>query len=147
MIEIGNRPILWHIMRWYGRFGFRRFVICSGFRSEVIKDYFLNYAAMNSDFTVALLLARGASVLAHDPVAADRFARALGPAAAGVRFVTDWQAHLAAADIVIVATRWPEYRALAEAGLAGKIVFDARRMFAPAELDAARYLSIGRRVA
>lgn len=63
MIEIGNRPILWHIMRWYGRFGFRRFVICSGFRSEVIKDYFLNYAAMNSDFTVAL---RGHEVRYHD---------------------------------------------------------------------------------
>ena len=92
---------------------------------------------------VDLLLARGASVLAHDPVAADRFARALGPAA--VRFVTDWQAHLAAADIVIVATRWPEYRALAEANVAGKIVFDARRMFDPAALGAARYLSIGRR--
>lgn len=54
MVEIGNRPILWHIMRWYGRFGFRKFIICTGFRSEVIKEYFLNYRAMNSDFTVAL---------------------------------------------------------------------------------------------
>ncbi len=54
MIDIGNRPILWHIMRCYGRFGFKRFVICTGFRSEVIKDYFLNYNAMNSDFTVQL---------------------------------------------------------------------------------------------
>ena len=54
MVEIGGRPILWHIMRWYGKFGFRRFVICSGFKSEVIKEYFLNYDAMNSDFTVNL---------------------------------------------------------------------------------------------
>jgi len=54
MVEIGGRPILWHIMRSYNNFGFRRFVICSGFKSEVIKDYFLNYDAMNSDFTVNL---------------------------------------------------------------------------------------------
>ncbi len=54
MVEIGGRPILWHIMRWYSRFGFKKFVICTGFKSEVIKDYFLNYDAMNSDFTVNL---------------------------------------------------------------------------------------------
>lgn len=54
MVEVGGRPILWHIMRWYGKFGFRKFVICAGFKSEVIKDYFLNYDAMNSDFTVNL---------------------------------------------------------------------------------------------
>lgn len=55
MVDVGNRPILWHIMRWYGRFGFKRFIICTGFRSEVIKEYFLNYHAMNCDFTVELL--------------------------------------------------------------------------------------------
>jgi glucose-1-phosphate cytidylyltransferase len=54
MLEIGHRPILWHIIRWYGHFGFRKFIICAGFRSEVIKDYFLNYSSMNSDFTVDL---------------------------------------------------------------------------------------------
>jgi glucose-1-phosphate cytidylyltransferase len=54
MVEVGNRPILWHIMRSYSRFGFRRFVICAGFKAEVIKDYFLNYRARNSDFTVSL---------------------------------------------------------------------------------------------
>jgi glucose-1-phosphate cytidylyltransferase len=58
MIEIGNRPILWHIMRSYARYGFRRFVLCLGYRGEVIKDYFLNYAAMNSDLTVDLATAR-----------------------------------------------------------------------------------------
>jgi len=52
MIEIGGRPILWHIMKHYSRFGFRRFVICTGFKSEVIKSYFLNYHSMQSDFTV-----------------------------------------------------------------------------------------------
>lgn len=54
MVEVGGRPILWHIMNRYSRFGFRRFVICAGFKSEVIKEYFLNYDAMNSDFTVNL---------------------------------------------------------------------------------------------
>ena len=54
MVEIGGRPILWHIMRRYSRFGFKKFVVCTGFKSEVIKDYFLNYNAMNSDFTVDL---------------------------------------------------------------------------------------------
>lgn len=52
MVPVGNHPILWHIMRWYSHFGFKRFIICSGFKSEVIKSYFLNYASLNSDFTI-----------------------------------------------------------------------------------------------
>jgi glucose-1-phosphate cytidylyltransferase len=54
MVEIGGKPILWHIMRTYSAHGFHKFVICAGFKSEVIKEYFLNYSAMNSDFTVNL---------------------------------------------------------------------------------------------
>jgi glucose-1-phosphate cytidylyltransferase len=54
MVDVGNRPILWHIMRCYAAYGFKRFIVCAGFKSEVIKDYFLNYDAMNSDFTVSL---------------------------------------------------------------------------------------------
>jgi glucose-1-phosphate cytidylyltransferase len=54
MIEIGGRPLFWHIMRWYGKFGFKKFVICAGLKSEVIKEFFLNYDAMNSDLTVNL---------------------------------------------------------------------------------------------
>ncbi|MGA3206880.1 MAG: glucose-1-phosphate cytidylyltransferase [Syntrophales bacterium] len=54
MIPIGNYPILWHIMKYYNRHGFRKFILCTGFKSEVIKSYFLNYASMNSDFTVNL---------------------------------------------------------------------------------------------
>ena len=54
MIEIGGRPILWHIMRSYAHHGFRRFVLCLGYRGEMIKDYFLHYTSMNSDFTVEL---------------------------------------------------------------------------------------------
>lgn len=54
MVPIGGRPILWHIMRAYARHGFRRFVLCLGYKADVIKAYFLNYASMNSDFTVEL---------------------------------------------------------------------------------------------
>lgn len=54
MVPVGGRPILWHIMRGYARHGFRRFVLCLGYKAEVIKAYFLNYAYMNADFTVDL---------------------------------------------------------------------------------------------
>jgi glucose-1-phosphate cytidylyltransferase len=54
MVPVGNRPILWHIMRTYAHHGFRRFVLCLGYKAEVIKEYFLHYASMNSDFTVEL---------------------------------------------------------------------------------------------
>lgn len=54
MVPIGNHPVLWHIMHLYRRHGFRKFILCTGFKSEVIKAYFLNYASMNSDFTVDL---------------------------------------------------------------------------------------------
>jgi glucose-1-phosphate cytidylyltransferase len=54
MIQIGSRPILWHIMRSYANHGFKKFVLCLGYKSEVIKEYFLHYASMNSDFTVEL---------------------------------------------------------------------------------------------
>jgi glucose-1-phosphate cytidylyltransferase len=54
MVPVGNRPILWHIMRKYASHGFNRFVLCLGYKAEVIKSYFLNYASMNSDFTVGL---------------------------------------------------------------------------------------------
>lgn len=54
MVPVGNHPILWHIMRSYAHHGFKQFVLCTGYKSEVIKSYFLNYASMNSDFTVEL---------------------------------------------------------------------------------------------
>lgn len=54
MVEIGGRPILWHIMKIYAHAGFREFVLCLGYRGNMIKEYFLNYEAMNSDFTISL---------------------------------------------------------------------------------------------
>jgi glucose-1-phosphate cytidylyltransferase len=54
MIQIGRDPILFHIMRYYSRFGFSRFVLCMGYKSEVIRDYFLNFFVRNSDVSIEL---------------------------------------------------------------------------------------------
>ena len=54
MVEIGGRPILWHIMKYYAHHGLRDFVLCLGYRGNMIKEYFLNYEAMNNDCTVCL---------------------------------------------------------------------------------------------
>ena len=54
MIEIGEKPILWHIMKIFGAQGFNDFIICTGYKSYIIKEYFLNYYVYNSDVTVNL---------------------------------------------------------------------------------------------
>ena len=54
MIEIGGRPIIWHIMKHYSSFGIKDFIICSGYKSNVIKDYFINYRANNSSVHIEL---------------------------------------------------------------------------------------------
>lgn len=54
MVEIGGRPILWHIMNHYARYGYKDFVIALGYKGEVIKNYFLQYYALNHNFTIDL---------------------------------------------------------------------------------------------
>jgi glucose-1-phosphate cytidylyltransferase len=54
LVEIGGRPILWHIMKLYDHYGFQDFLLCLGYRGNMIKEYFLNYEAMNNDFTICL---------------------------------------------------------------------------------------------
>jgi glucose-1-phosphate cytidylyltransferase len=54
MVEIGNKPILWHVMKIYAHYGFKDFILCLGYKGEVIKEYFLNYDILNSDFTIKL---------------------------------------------------------------------------------------------
>jgi glucose-1-phosphate cytidylyltransferase len=54
MIEIGDKPILWHIMKIYAAQGFNDFIICLGYKGFVIKEYFLNYYLHNSDITINL---------------------------------------------------------------------------------------------
>lgn len=52
MVEIGGRPILWHLMKIYSHFGFNDFIILTGYKSHIIKDYFINYYTRYSDITV-----------------------------------------------------------------------------------------------
>jgi glucose-1-phosphate cytidylyltransferase len=54
LVPVGGRPMLLHIMRIYAQAGFRDFVLCLGYRGDMIKDYFLNYEAMSNDFTMRL---------------------------------------------------------------------------------------------
>lgn len=54
MVEIGAKPILWHIMKIYSHYGFNDFVVLAGYKSAYIKNYFLNYHALMSDFTINL---------------------------------------------------------------------------------------------
>ena len=52
MVEIGHKPILWHIMKYYSHYGFNEFVIALGYKAEFVKDYFLNYQKLDSDLFI-----------------------------------------------------------------------------------------------
>ena len=67
LVQIGGKPILWHIMKTYSAFGFHEFVLCLGYKGEMIKDYFINYDLLNSDFTISL----GTKQIVRDNVAHD----------------------------------------------------------------------------
>src|SRR5207249_9405658 len=63
MVEVGGRPILWHIMNIYAAHGVDEFIIALGYKAEVIKEYFLNFYAINNDLSIDL--ASGRTVI-HD---------------------------------------------------------------------------------
>jgi glucose-1-phosphate cytidylyltransferase len=63
MIEIGGRPILWHIINIYATYGINEFIIALGYKGEMIKEYFLNFYAINNDLTINL--ATGENII-HD---------------------------------------------------------------------------------
>lgn len=54
MVEIGGKPILWHIMKGYSEYGFNEFIICLGYKGYLIKEYFMHYFLHNSDITIEL---------------------------------------------------------------------------------------------
>ena len=54
MVPIGGKPILWHIMSHFAKFGHTEFIVACGYKSEYVKDYFLRYSALSSDFTIDL---------------------------------------------------------------------------------------------
>ena len=52
LVLVGDRPVVWHIMKLFSNAGLREFVLCLGYRGNMIKEYFLNYEAMTNDFTI-----------------------------------------------------------------------------------------------
>ncbi len=54
MIDIGHKPILWHLMKYYSHWGFNDFIILTGYKHDYIKDYFTNFLSKNYDFEVNL---------------------------------------------------------------------------------------------
>ncbi len=54
MLKIGNKPILWHIMKIYASYGYKDFVLSLGYKAEIIKEYFYNYNAYSNDYTINL---------------------------------------------------------------------------------------------
>lgn len=66
MIEIGGKPILWHIMKCYSYYGFNEFIICAGYKQNVIKEYFANYYLYHSDVTFDFT--EGNSMTVHNNV-------------------------------------------------------------------------------
>ena len=63
MAEIGGRPILWHIMKQYCHYGFHDFIICTGYKGEMIKRYFMDYYIYQSDITVDLKKMKSKSIV------------------------------------------------------------------------------------
>jgi glucose-1-phosphate cytidylyltransferase len=64
MVEVGGKPVLWHIMKIFAAHGVTDFVVCTGYKGDVIKDYFLDYEARNNDFTITL--GRSKEIVFHD---------------------------------------------------------------------------------
>jgi glucose-1-phosphate cytidylyltransferase len=67
MVPIGNRPILWHIMKFYAHYGFKEFILCLGYKGEVIKEYFYNYQWHRNDVTLRLGAKPEITYLTHHP--------------------------------------------------------------------------------
>ncbi|WP_456854785.1 UDP binding domain-containing protein [Bradyrhizobium sp. USDA 4501] len=91
------------------------------------------------------LLRAETDIRCYDPLATENVKLAIGSAANRIRFSSDWRRDVEWAEIVIIVTRTQEYGELASMQVAGKAVFDARRLLNPADLAAADYLTIGRR--
>ena len=54
MVEVGGKPILWHIMKTFAHYGFIEFILCLGYKADIIKNYFLHYSTLSSDFSIDL---------------------------------------------------------------------------------------------
>jgi glucose-1-phosphate cytidylyltransferase len=67
LVEIGGKPILWHIMKHYSRYGFREFILALGYKGDQIKRYFLDFYALGQDFTVSLKDGRVRTINRNEP--------------------------------------------------------------------------------
>ena len=67
MVPIGGRPMLWHIMNRYAAYGFKDFILCLGYKGDMIKDYFLHYRTRTSDFTMTLGADGNQAIVYHSP--------------------------------------------------------------------------------
>ncbi len=67
MVPVGGRPILWHIMNRYAAYGFKDFILCLGYKGDMIKDYFLHYRTRTSDFTLTLGTDGNQAIRYHSP--------------------------------------------------------------------------------
>lgn len=65
MVEVGGRPIIWHIIKLFAFHGYREMILCLGYRGDMIKEYFLDYHSRNSDFTVNV--GQDRSIVYHEP--------------------------------------------------------------------------------
>lgn len=68
MIELGGKPILWHIMKLYSHYGYNEFIICAGYKQHVIKEYFANYFLHSSDITYDFTNGRSEMTIHHSDV-------------------------------------------------------------------------------
>lgn len=66
MVAVGNRPILWHIMKIYAHYGYNNFILCLGYKGQMIKDYFLNYKWLASDFKMRISKDKTEYVIHHN---------------------------------------------------------------------------------
>ena len=92
MVEVGGRPVLWHIMKSLSHFGINDFVVAAGYRGEVIRDYFLNYQVRMHDFTIDL----GAGAITQHGVNHDEAAWRVTVADTGALTMTGGRVHRAA---------------------------------------------------
>lgn len=71
LVEIGGKPVLWHVMKIFAAFGHTEFILCLGYKGDLIKEYFLNYDLLQSDFTITL--GKDGAVERHQPHTEDNW--------------------------------------------------------------------------
>ena len=66
LVKVGDMPVIWHVMKTYSHYGYKDFVLCLGYKGDMIKEYFLNLEFMENDFTLSLK-SKAEKIIAHEP--------------------------------------------------------------------------------